>query len=307
MTLGLYDIDFHHGTNFSISLPLMKAYERFLGEGHQVIMMDAYEKTGRYNKIFYFKDNPCLRVPNGLTLNTEKGKMLGYGFYGKSGLENQKTIDATPNFTPYELFSSKIKNKNKFNSIKVNSLIDWREKDFTGARMGAGITYVNDRDFLLEPDWLDLINHFDNNIEFIHTIRPTNFVTAEEFINTYHTSQTKIVLPFTLNPQHIKNFSGWQWMSFDIKDVSNEDLFFFIFAAKIMGIEGLFFDPPFSNDPFKSNLLKWGRSNEMISYQEFLKDVFKDSDYYKLSYRILLKQNPQKITLKDIADKLTFS
>nr|DAL45315.1 MAG TPA_asm: hypothetical protein [Caudoviricetes sp.] len=32
-------------------------------------MMKPYEKTGRYNQIFYFKDNPKLKIPKKLIIN----------------------------------------------------------------------------------------------------------------------------------------------------------------------------------------------------------------------------------------------
>lgn len=305
-TIGLYDIDFNHGQQFSISLPLMKAYRVFINEGHQVIMMKPYEKTGRYNKVIYFKDSPKLIVPAKLNINPEKAKMVGYGFYGNSGITNQKIIDAIPDFTPYDLVSSRIKNKTRYQSVKINSLIDWREKDFTGARGGASITYVNDRDFLQEEDWKELYQHYDNNIEFVHPVRPQNYEDAEEFLNTFVTTNTLIHLPFTLNTEQIKEFSEHKGVAFNIDSVKTEQLFFFVFAAKIMGIEKISLYPYSSNDPFRNNLIKWALGG-VVSYKDFLKEAYKDTDYYKLSYRILLKQNPKTITLQDISEYLTFN
>lgn len=169
-TIGLYDIDFNHGQHFSISLPLMKAYRKLSKEGHIVIMMKPYEKTGRFNKIFYFKDGKT-KIPNSLTINTDKGKMIGYGFYGSANLLEDTAL-TPPDFTPYEMNMERVKNKTLFNSIRNNSIIDWREKDFAGVRPGAGITYVNDRDFMDEYDWEEIFDHFDNNINFIHTLYP---------------------------------------------------------------------------------------------------------------------------------------
>jgi len=34
MTVGVYDIDFNHGHSFSLSLALMKVYNRLYNEGH---------------------------------------------------------------------------------------------------------------------------------------------------------------------------------------------------------------------------------------------------------------------------------
>lgn len=304
-TIGLYDIDFYHSNVFSISLPLMKVYRALLNEGHRVIMMKAYEKTGRYNKIIYFKDNPKVVVPLKLNINTDKAKLIGYGFYGESGLTNPKIIETPPDFMPYDLISSKIKNQSLYKSIRSNSFVDWREKDFSGAKSGAGITYINDRDFLKEEDWKELIQHYDNNIEFVNTIHPSNYNEAFDFLNTYVTNKTSIILPFTLVPDQIKEFYDYNGVRFDISNAKNEDIFYFIFAAKIMGIERIKLFPYISNDVFKNNLIQWA-NNGLISYKEFLKDRYKDTDYYKLSYRILLRQNPKMIQLQDISEHLTF-
>ena len=84
-------------------------------------------------------------------------------------------MEFAPSFEPYDLFSNEIRNKELYKSIRANSLIDWREKNFAGARAGAAITYVNDRNFLDEEDWEDLFNHYDNNIDFIHSIRARGY------------------------------------------------------------------------------------------------------------------------------------
>lgn len=60
-------------------------------------MMNPYEKVGRYTKIYYFKDNPTLALPQKLKIS-KKGKTLGYGFYGEAGLTNPDVIAAIPSF-----------------------------------------------------------------------------------------------------------------------------------------------------------------------------------------------------------------
>lgn len=147
MTVGLYDIDFNHKTSFSISLPLMKAYNKLYKEGHQVIMMKPYEKTSRYNKVFYFKESPTLMVPKNLIIDSDKAKYYGYGFLKKSGLSDS-TKSVPPSFFPYEVNSNRIRNKPLFSRIKNNCLIDWRERDFTNYRKGTTTTFINDTDFL---------------------------------------------------------------------------------------------------------------------------------------------------------------
>ena len=303
-TIGLYDLDFNHGIGFSLSMPLMKAYQRFRDEGHQVIMMKPYEKLGRYNKVFYFKDKPNLKVPDKLIIDTEKGKTLGYGFYGESGITNEQTRRSAPNFTPYDLYSNRIKNKTLYNSIKKNSLVDWREKDFSGVKKGKAMTYVNDRDFLDEPDWIELLEHFDNNIEFIHTIHSNSTEQALKFLYSYNTHSTRIVVPFTHQIELIEELSSHYGVKFNITNVSDKDLFFFILAAKTKKIK-VEFNLWKTNSPFRDDLIKWGNSED-ISFKDFLGTNFREQDYYNLPYRIYLKQNPKKIHTTNISEHLTF-
>lgn len=131
----------------------MKAYTKFYKKGHQIIMMPPYEKTGRYTRVFYFKDNPQLQVPKKIVFN-DKSSLYGYGFYKNSGLSEEVSL-LPPSFEPYE-FSSKVRNEKLLRSIKNNNFVDWREKDFTYVHSGKTYTYINDRDFLEENDWKEL-------------------------------------------------------------------------------------------------------------------------------------------------------
>lgn len=308
MTIGLYDIDFNHGQTFSLSLPLMKAWTRFIEENHQVIMMRPYEKTGRFNRIFYFKENPNLRIPNNLIVNTTKGTMVGYGFYGAANL-SEKTRAAAPSFQPYELYPDKIKNKNLFRLVKNNSLVDWREQDFSYYFKNKTSTYVNDRDFLKEPNWEEIFNAFDNTIQFIHPIKPKDFEESKKILRHHYGNLTQINIPVTLNIDQIKYYLQMQGVVFDPAKVSDEKLFLFILIVKCMGENYIQFTNRFSNQPFRQNLLSWGSNKEQISYANFLGVNFNElaSYHFNFKYRILLKQNPKTITLKDIEDEyLTF-
>ena len=154
--------------------------------------------------------------------------MIGYGFYGANHLLDD-TAATPPSFTPYSNCSSRIKNKSLYKSIMSNSIIDWREKDFTGIKKGSGITYVNDRDFLLEPDWEDLFNNFSNNISFIHSLRPQGRDQIKSILSkNYITS--KICIPIDqLNIDDIKYCLQMNGAVFDITNITNEKLFSFIF------------------------------------------------------------------------------
>lgn len=297
-TIGLYDIDFNHGSSFSLSLPLMKAYTGLMKQGHQVIMMKPYEKTGRYNKIFYFKDNPKLAVPNGLVVPTDKDtRMLGYGFYKSSGLVTPEIIESPPSFTPYDLCSSRIKNKTMYKSIKSNCIIDWREKDFTGARAGAGKTYINDRDFLDEPDWEELFDHYDNDIVFIHTIRCEDKEKILKFIEKPYGGGTRIELPATFNKDELLMLDEYKGISFTAN--SEEELFVLVFISKILNIK-LKLNPYCARTELMRDIIKWN-AVDRISFKNYMTNMNKwnQSDYLRFPFRLYLQQDPKKITFTD--------
>ena len=298
-TIGLYDIDFNHGNSFSISLPLMKAYRKLSQEGHIVVMMQPYENTGRYNKIFYFKEGQT-KIPKSLTIDSSKGKMVGYGFYGSAGLLPGTAL-TEPDFTPYDLNSDRIKNKTIYSSIKNNSIIDWREKDFTGVHKGASITYVNDRDFMNEYDWEDIFDHFDNNICFIHTLHPT--IEQLPLLIPKHYYKTRICVPISFDEKIIKELLDTSGIAFDNVGVSNEKLILFILFCKILSKEKLSFRAPSTNDPLLRRILKWGASGFEGSYEEFCRKEIgympMDSFHYNFKPRTALRQKPSTMSIEE--------
>lgn len=302
MTIGLYDIDLNHGHSFSLSLPLMKAYTKFYNQGHQVIMMKPYEKTGRYNKIFYFKDNPNLIVPKRLIFG-EKSSLHGYGFFKEAKI-SEETKDFSPSFEPYLFNSSKIKNKSLFKSIVNNDIIDWREKDFTGTHKGRTTTYVNDRDFLQEEDWTELFIHYDNNIEFIHSIETDNYKQALDFLKLYTGNNIKISVPCTFDKNILLKLINFSKVQFVPK--TDEELLLFIFAVKTLTEEKINIIHSFAATPLMKDLSQWAAAGQ-ISFKDFLGINFDSSNYLKLKNQLLLKQNPKKITYEEFkSEYLTF-
>lgn len=308
-TIGLYDIDFNHGANFSLSLPLMKAYTELTRQGHQVIMMSPYDKTGRFNKIFYFKDSPRLAVPKGLVIPTDKEtKMLGYGFYKTSNLSTKEVIEAPPSFIPYELCSSRIKNKSLFQSIRGNSIIDWREKDFTGARAGASITYVNDRDFLDNPDWEELFEHYDNDINFVHSIRGDHSQKEKmmKFIEKPYGNATRIVFPLTLDADTLAKASEYRGVSFSVngmsKGLDTMGAFMMIMISKVIGVKITLADT--NKNSFMQELSRWNNGGR-VSFKAFMesKGAWNPSLYINFPYRLLLSQDPTKITYDELCEE----
>lgn len=130
-------------------------------------MMRKNEKTERYNKVFYFKSLPTTSLPKNFKIDLDKGQLLGYGFYKNSGITNPETIKTPPSFTPYELVKDKMKG-NLYKKIRNHSVIDWREKDFTGDKLNDTV-FVNDADYSSEEDWEDLFTYYkDRRLFFVY-------------------------------------------------------------------------------------------------------------------------------------------
>ena len=299
-TIGLYDIDLHHGKAFSISLPLMQAYARLKSEGHQVIMMKPYEKTGRYNQIFYFKDNPKLEVPKKLVINQDKGKFCGFGFYGTSGISS-KTMEFAPSFEPYDLFSNKIKNITLYKSIRNNSIIDWREKNFAGAKGGAAITYVTDRNFLNEEDWEEIFDHYDNNIDFIHSLKVDKSEEDKMFklLKKPYGNHTRIVVPWQIDKDKLIYLSSCRGVVFNINDAM--ELTAQILISKILDIKLPMYST-YETDPFILDLIHWNNAGR-ISFKEFLGINWDPNKYITFPYRLMLQQDPTKITYDELCEE----
>lgn len=302
-TIGLYDLDFFHGRAFTISLPLMHAYSKLMKEGHQVIMMKPGEKTGRFNSILYFKDKPDLIIPKSVVLDNEKGKFFGYGFYGYSGI-NEDTKTFVPSFAPYDLFSNKIKNKTLYNSIKANSVIDWREKDFLLTKADATYTYVLDRDFLSEPDWEELFDHFDNKINFVRTVMPPSkydLTEVDKFLTKPYGKATQIVVPATVDKDKLLHYASHDGVCFNLDTSDTDGVFFHIFISKVVSEKKIRFYNYGLNEK-QNDFLRWAGAGR-VSFAEFMGENFKDTDYLNCRYRALLKQNPLTISYEDICEE----
>lgn len=275
----------------------MKVYNRLYQEGHQVIMMKPKDKTGRFNKILYFKDNPKLPVPRAIKFNN-KCKQYGYGFFKKSNL-NEKTKEYAPSFMPYDLFNNKIKSQSLYHKIKSNNLIDWREKDFTYTFAGKTYTYVNDRDFLEEEDWEELFQHYDNNIEFVHSLNPSSFEQTNDILSLYMGRQLVNLPFFSCEEDIIKIFS--KHFNVRFKADNEDELILTTFAAKLLTNNSISF--PLKAHNINSEIVKWAYSNKRESFQKFMGINYNEHKYLNNKYRLLLKQNPQTVSYKDFKNE----
>lgn len=307
-TIGLYDMDFNHGQGFCLSLPLMKAYRMFKERGDVVKMMSPYEKTGRYNRIFYFKENPNLISPQKLILNLEKGSFHGYGFFGANIKEETKSYDI--DFAPYDLNSKRIKNLNLYKTIKNNSLIDWREKDFVNYHNKNSTIFVNDQNFMKNEDWDGIFSEFNNTIDFVHRINCESPEVFEKFKSLSkgkigHLS--KIIVPFKGNADFLSayyNDANVCFSSDDITEILIAGLF-----CKTKFKTGIPFLAEFEGDGLLKKIASWAASKKILSFQEFLIQKgtpLTPRERSSFKYSELINQNPSTFNEKKASEYLTF-
>ena len=230
-------------------------------------MMRKNEDTGRYNRIFYFKSLPWTNIPSSLKLNLEKGQMVGYGFYKKSGLTNSDIIKTSPSFTPYDLVEDNIKNKSQYKKIKKHSLIDWREKDFTDDKID-NIAFINDVDFSLEKDWVDLFTYYkDRRISFVYPFFCQNFAQLEKFsiLAKKETTTSSIVIPPSNDIRKLLSYFNEDRIWADSYNFNDENLFKIIFASKVLNIKIKFISFK-EKKGFRADLIKWNNQPREISF-----------------------------------------
>ena len=179
----------------------MKVYNYLVKQGRYPKVMKKNEPTSLYTQIFYFKENPRVKIPIKLKIDSDIGTFLGYGFCGNSGLKNPDVISTEPSFAPYDLNESFIRKKTLYKSIKSNSLVNWRDKDFSHSK--GDKYFINDYEFMKEADWKDAFSYFNKTYEFMHPLTPE--LDDLEFLSkhTNYGSLTKVILPPTLNKDYL--------------------------------------------------------------------------------------------------------
>lgn len=179
MTIGIYDIDFFHGSKFAPNLELMKTFNYFLKQGHQVLFLRPHDDMGRCNKIFFFKSRPNTKIPLNLQISGENRTHYGFGFY-KKFIALQPAIEkCEPTFLPYEVEIDKLKQKDRklLNRIKNNSIIRLENKDTTAMQSVASTIFIADEK--LETDnirWF--LDNYKEKIDFLYDVS----LSEEQFV-----------------------------------------------------------------------------------------------------------------------------
>lgn len=320
MTIGLYDIDFFHGTGFAPNLELMKIYNYYLNQGHQVLFLRPQDNMGRCNKIIYFKARVKTPIPKTLNIIGEDKLFYGYGFL-KSFIPLQSDAkDCPPSFLPYELQSSKMNKKDLkwLEKVKKNSIIRLENKDLSYFNENCGTIYIADEKVTTDTlNWI-VETYPKYKLDFLHTVKLTSETELLPLISYLSTMDKPPAIDFDYNSTFFKKYCGLsvKWQINPKKAESNLNFFVERLLKMILwnkqNKENLrFYLPAFSKEEQKHYpilkyvllMQKWGYTSKQISFFDFLSSKKQRNELTnivndKSKLRILIKQNPVTETVE---------
>lgn len=122
-------------------------------------------------------------------------------------------------------------------------------------------------------------------------------------LSIYHGTKTIFIKP-SFNEDDIKFFSNHINVYYNTKD--ENEMLLLVFAGKILTNNKIRL-PNKCSSKYGEKLIRWGTAAEQVSFKDFLGKDFDDKNYLKTKNRLLLKQDPKKITFKEFKDEyLTF-
>lgn len=312
MTIGLYDIDFFHGSKFAPNLELMKTYNYYLNQGHQILFLRPQDHFGRCDKIIFFKARPETKIPLKLNIIGENKIIYGYGFYKcftpiKSNAKNDK-----PSFLPYELQTEYLEptELKYLQNIKKSSIIRAENHDITGFQKDSNKIYLADEKLSIESiNWL-LNNYKQYKFDFLYNVE----INENQFLllTKYFSNMKRPPINTDYSCDFFKKYSSFnvRWLIKPNDKENNLNLFVerlikMILWCKYYREKLQFIVPTFSktqqtNYPITNFIFKlnrWAKVNSSITFYEFLKSK-KDKKLItnivdnQTNLRLLIKQNP---------------
>lgn len=310
-SIGFYDIDLWHRGKSVPNLELMKTYNYLYQQGNKVTMMKPTDEIGRFNHIMYFKDNINVDIPNHIEVTGENKSFYGYGFYGYTIPLKPEIAAVPPVFTPYDAYATKLSVKAKYDQIKRNSLIRFETKDFTYMQPKSRKIFFVDHN-LFEQEGIDdfLQEHKNQTFEFLHT----QFIRDEESALKFMRYTDLFSQPFVISYNFSEDFFYEYFKEdilFDIRTPPYDDNY----LTKFIKI-GLWYkktrtvlrisvqpDAKPEEKEFFDLVFEWIKSPKPISYYEYFKDnkqAIRYADSRTSEIRLLLKQNPDKVTKESL-------
>lgn len=208
-SICLYDIDFYHSSGFSPpNLELMKIFNYYNKKGDLIKFGKPKENFDRYNQIIFFKSNPKTKIPKTLSLTGENKQIYGYGFFKKFSPLANKFASLTPDYTPYNLNKSKIKNIKLYNQIENGSLIRVENEDFSDFNQDKPNIYIYDYDFMSLKNAEEFLLKYKRKykINFLYPLIANNEDTFKKFFSVANDSNRRIIVNFIFSKEFFQKY-----------------------------------------------------------------------------------------------------
>lgn len=307
MVLGLYDIDLWHSKKSYPNLELMKVFNYYYSKNCQVKFMRPTDDEGRFSKIIYFKDSLKLQIPKSVNVYGEKKDIYGYGFY-KSIIPLSPEIAATPPiYLPYDAWTNKLSSKSDYESMKHSSYIRLETNDFSDYKKDASRIYLADHDFFSLEQSKSFLEEYSKNHKFcfVHMISAKSKEEAEQILKYSHLLNRKLIIDFNYDEDFFYRFFDKNIFLKDARRENETDANCMLrFIKTILWYKKsgthIYLPIPANEGKLWNYLYKWAKDyRNTNSYYEYYKDNVEARfllDKIESEIRLLLKQNPQKVT-----------
>lgn len=274
--IGVYDLDWHYGfyKKKIFNLDLMKVFNYYWKKGDIVNFISPQDSDlNRYSAIYYFKDNPNLKLPNKIKI-TSNSYLRGYGFYNCYKSLRQDVLDTPPTFMPYEFLELPKTMEYLSNSIKKNSYIRLETEDYSFYKPDSKIIYIADYNAFRLDNLSNLLNDKDIKYYFVWPIICDSEECYESYKELTKKSNRRLQINFTFDYDFIINNKGYNniYPIYQREETKEQDLFNIVNAAISYKKEGL---PLFlmtgdsDNRNFYNQLVVWARYTKPISFYDF--------------------------------------
>lgn len=308
--IGLYDIDFWHCQHKHPNLELMKTYKFYYDKGDKVEFIKPKQDIGRFNHVIYFKENFNIKIPDDICVTGEKKSFYGFGFYGYLTELKPEIFVVPPSYLIYEPFAYKFPN-NIYNSLKSNSYIRFENKDFSDLKAGGGTIYFADNNLFNSDGIEDFL--LENKNKNFYCFNTPNVNIQEKDIFRFNELFKSNIIINNYSEDDFFNFIEEKNIIFNMEIIDGEDEYNYIIRL----IKTILFLKKYnkknfikiSPNKYDKLLRKWiaiqGKDSNLscFNYYDGNKEVQNFINSQCTEIRLLLKQDPQKVTRENLSLK----
>lgn len=307
MQIGLFDLDLWYSKRRYPNLELMKTYNYYYKNNHNVIMMTPNTDEGRFDKIIYFKDKPGMDIPIEIDMCGPNKIRFGFGFYGKDELLPDEIQKTPPTFLPYDLYSERLYIKD-YEYLRKRSIVRITTNDFTGLNEYK-IVYVVDRAPAQLPNLIEIFEKYKKyNFQFLNPFKVYSEDELEKYRPYFKQINNRISLDFKFSASLYAAYCD-EIHSFTFNITKREDETKESYIERLIKMTLLLKKKKCQNnlsflytDDFTQAVKKWSLNPTQQSFQEFYtgqpEENFVITSPARL--RVLLKKKPLLVKSQEL-------